>query len=172
MIPPQGCRFNYIHPILLNTAFIHRPGGPLSSSTFEEHPRGYLRMVNWMVQYSVKAVPSSMENCTVHYMTMAAPSRHNSLGNAASNPHVQDDAVLVLTNYELARERRNKELHERVELACQSSGIILDPRVRAAFRGQSPAGAAKVLLRTGSAKRSARSVVSGEAKSPAVRVVR
>jgi hypothetical protein len=129
-------------------------------------------MVNWMVQYSIKALPSSTENCTVHYMTMAAPSRHISPGNAVSNPHVQDDAAPVLTNYELARERRKKELHERVELAYQSSGIILDLRVRAAFTGQSPTDAARVVLRIGSGKRSAGCAVPGEAKSPILRVVR
>jgi hypothetical protein len=73
---------------------------------------------------------------------MAAPSRHTSPGTAVSNPCVDEEACTpILIEYELAQERRKKELHDRVELDFKRSGIVLDARVSAGFKGVSAAAA-------------------------------
>jgi hypothetical protein len=73
---------------------------------------------------------------------MAAPSRHTSPSNAVSNPCVDEEACTpILTEYELVKERRKKELHDRVELDFKRSGIALDARVSAGFKGVSTAAA-------------------------------
>lgn len=59
---------------------------------------------------------------------MAEPSRHNSLGNADSNPSLQENYPLVLTDYKVAREKRKKELYDHVELALKSRHIEFDTR--------------------------------------------
>jgi hypothetical protein len=103
---------------------------------------------------------------------MAVPSRHNSLGNADSNPSLHEVYPPALTEYEVARERRKKELHDHVELAFKSRGIELDTRVSAGFRGESPAMAAQVVRNSGKRRKCKRSVFPKDSEALPVRTVR
>jgi hypothetical protein len=119
-------------------------------------------------ELDVKILLSSPRGSILHYLTMVAPSRHNSLGNADSNPSLQENYPPVLTVYEVARERRKKELHDHVELAFKSRRIELDARVSV---GDSPTVAAPIVRNSGKCKEYKRSAIPEEAEAPPLRIV-
>jgi hypothetical protein len=69
------------------------------------------------------------------FMTMAVHSRHSSPGLAdvvykETNAHLEPNA------YEVERDRRKQELHDRVQLALMHSGFAEAANLRPAFTGE------------------------------------